>query len=89
MLKKRAARPTAIISKVGRGSTLRVTVDAPKGSTVTLYRNGKKVASGKKSVFAVKVGRLTSHRFVAVATTGETRISSASALIRTSGGKLR
>ncbi|MEY2966032.1 MAG: hypothetical protein RLY50_82 [Actinomycetota bacterium] len=79
----------AIKKAVRRGKTLRVRVSAPKGSTVTLYRNGKKVASGKKSVFTVKVGRLKNHRFVAVARVGLTRVSSASLLVRTTAHRLR
>lgn len=74
---------------VRRGTTLRVTVAAPKGSTVTLYRNGKKVASGKRSVFTVRAGSVRTHRFVAVAQSGATRVSSSSVVVRTTGGRLR
>ena len=85
-----SGRLAVTISRVvRRGSVLQVTVDAPRGSAVTLYRNGRKVASGTKSVFSVRVGRLTNHRFVAVASSGQTRVSSASTLIRTSGSQLR
>ena len=52
------------------GKTYRITVSAPAGSRVVLYRNGKIVASGKKSTFAVAIGRSRSATFHAVAMSG-------------------
>ena len=52
------------------GKKYRISVAAPAGSRVVLYRNGRIVASGKKSTFAVAVGRSRSATFHAVAMSG-------------------
>lgn len=53
------------------GKSYRITVVAPAGSRIVLYRNGKAVARGKKSTFVVAVGRSRSATFHAVAATGD------------------
>ena len=49
------------------GKRFRVRIDAPKGAHVTLYRNGRKVTSGKKRVFSIKATSGKRVRFQVVA----------------------
>lgn len=53
------------------GKAYRIVVAAPQGARVVLYRNGKAVASGKKTTFSVSLGRAKSAQFHAVAISGE------------------
>ncbi len=52
------------------GSRFRISVAAPQGARVVLYRNGKQVASGMQTTFMVSIGRLKSAQFHAVAISG-------------------
>lgn len=69
--------PPAVIAPLARitsarkvGKTYRIVVAAPKGSRVVVYRNGKAIASGKKSAFSVSIGRAKSATIHAVAMSG-------------------
>ena len=64
------------ITKVGK--QLRVTVNAPKGSKVSLYRNGKLVGKGAKKVFLVPVSKVKKQNFIAVISVAGAFVSSAS-----------
>ena len=64
------------ITKVGK--QLRVTVNAPKGSKVSLYRNGKLVGKGAKKVFMVPVSKVKKQNFTAVISIAGAFVSSAS-----------
>jgi subtilisin family serine protease len=64
------------ITKVGKH--LRVTVKAPKGSKVSLYRNGKLVGKGTKKVFLVPVSKVKKQNFTAVISVAGAFVSSAS-----------
>lgn len=65
-----AAKPLApsvtVKSIALMGAKIRVTVMAPAGALVKLYRNGKLVAFGKKSVFLVAKGSALKAKFHAV-----------------------
>ena len=52
-----------IVNVKRTGKFFRVTVSAPAGTRVALFRNGVRVASGVKRVFIVPVGRLKAPRF--------------------------
>ena len=60
--KSAVSRP-AIASVKRVGKNVRVTVSAPAGVRVRVYRNGVLVGSGAKRVFTVPVGRIKSPRF--------------------------
>ena len=64
------------ITKVGK--QLRVTVNAPKGSKVSLYRNGKLVGKGVKKVFMVPESKVKKQNFTAVISIAGAFVSSAS-----------
>jgi hypothetical protein len=64
------------ITKVGR--QLRVTVNAPKGSKVSLYRNGKLVGKGVKKVFMVPESKVKKQNFTAVISIAGAFVSSTS-----------
>jgi hypothetical protein len=64
------------ITKVGK--QLRVTVNAPKGSKVSLYRNGKLVGKGVKKFFMVPVSKVKKQNFTAVISVAGAYVSSAS-----------
>jgi subtilisin family serine protease len=64
------------ITKVGKH--LRVTVKAPMGSKVSLYRNGKLVGKGAKKVFLVPVSKVKKQNFTAVISVAGAFVSSAS-----------
>ena len=64
------------ISKVGK--QLRVTVNAPKGSKVSLYRNGKLVGKGMKKFFMVPVSKVKKQNFTAVISVAGAFVSSTS-----------
>jgi hypothetical protein len=68
------------ITKVGKH--LRVTVKAPKGSKVSLYRNGKLVGKGAKKVFLVPVSKVKKQNFTAVISVAGAFVSSASVSLR-------
>ncbi|MFM1790462.1 MAG: hypothetical protein RLZZ526_789, partial [Actinomycetota bacterium] len=60
--KSAVSRPAiAAVKRVGKN--FRVTVSAPAGVRVKVYRNGVLVGSGVKRVFTVPVGRIKSPRF--------------------------
>jgi subtilisin family serine protease len=59
--------PSIVVKKAVRaGNKIRVTVSAPAGAVVKLYRNGKLVAAGKKGAFLVPKGKALSSKFHAV-----------------------
>lgn len=62
------------IKRVGR--YFRVTVSAPRGAKVTLYRNGRKVASGTKKVYRVRATSTKKVRFHLVAKVDGARVKS-------------
>jgi subtilisin family serine protease len=68
------------ITKVGK--QLRVTVNAPKGSKVSLYRNGKLVGKGVKKFFMVPVSKVKKQSFTAVISVAGAFVSSASVSLR-------
>jgi len=53
------------------GKNFRIVVAAPQGSRIFLYRNGKAIASGKKTSFSVSIGRAKSAKFHAVVMSGK------------------
>jgi subtilisin family serine protease len=53
------------------GKKYRISVSVPAGARVMLYRNGKLVASSKKTTFAVSIGKSRSATFHAVAMSGD------------------
>ena len=75
------------ISKVGK--QLRVTVNAPKGSKISLYRNGKLVGKGVKSVFMVPVSKVKKQSFTAVISVAGAFVSSASVSLSVRSASLR
>ena len=68
------------ITKVGK--QLRVTVNAPAGSKVSLYRNGKLVGKGMKKFFMVPVSKVKKQSFTAVISVSGAFVSSASVSLR-------
>jgi hypothetical protein len=68
------------ITKVGK--QLRVTVNAPKGSKVSLYRNGQLVGKGVKKFFMVPVSKVKKQNFTAVISVAGAFVSSASVSLR-------
>jgi hypothetical protein len=71
------------ISKITKvGKQLRVTVSAPKGSNVSLYRNGKLVGKGMKTVFLVPASVAKKQSFTAVISVAGAFVSSASVSLR-------
>jgi hypothetical protein len=64
------------ITKVGK--QLRVSVNAPKGSKISLYRNGKLVGKGVKLFFLVPVSAVKKQSFTAVISIAGAFVSSAS-----------
>ena len=68
------------ITKVGK--QLRITVNAPKGSKVSLYRNGKLVGKGVKKFFMVPVSKVKKQNFTAVISVAGAFVSSASVSLR-------
>lgn len=71
------------------GGKIRVVVAAPAGAKVTLWRNGKKVATNRTGRFTVPVGKVAVNSFVAVAKTGAVMASSARLVVRTASLRLR
>ncbi|MEY3558021.1 MAG: hypothetical protein RL374_727 [Actinomycetota bacterium] len=70
------------ISKITKvGKQLRVTVSAPKGSNVSLYRNGKLVGKGMKKVFLVPVSVAKKQSFTAVISVAGAFVSSPTVLL--------
>ena len=57
------AAVASIVSVKRIGQKIKVTVAAPAGVRVTIFRNGVRVASGTKRVFMVPAGRIKSPRF--------------------------
>ena len=68
------------ITKVGK--QLRVTVNAPKGSKISLYRNGKLVGKGVKKFFMVPVSKVKKQSFTAVISVAGAFVSSTSVSLR-------
>ena len=68
------------ITKVGK--QLRVTVNAPKGSKVSLYSNGKLVGKGVKKFFMVPASKVKKQSFTAVISVAGAFVSSASVSLR-------
>jgi subtilisin family serine protease len=68
------------ITKVGK--QLRVIVNAPKGSKVSLYRNGKLVGKGVKKFFMVPISKVKKQSFTAVVSIAGAFVSSASVSLR-------
>ncbi|MCX6515445.1 MAG: S8 family serine peptidase [Actinobacteria bacterium] len=67
------------IGKITRvGKRLRVFVNTPKGSNVSLYRNGKLVGNGVKKVFMVPVSKVKKQSFTAVISIAGAFVSSTS-----------
>jgi hypothetical protein len=75
------------ITKVGK--QLRVTVNAPKGSKVSLYRNGKLVGKGVKKFFMVPVSKVKKQNFTAVISIAGAYVSSASVSLPVRATSLR
>jgi subtilisin family serine protease len=75
------------ITKVGK--QLRVTVNAPKGSRVSLYRNGKLVGKGVKKFFMVPVSKVKKQNFTAVISVAGAFVSSASVSLPARTASLR
>jgi subtilisin family serine protease len=75
------------ITKVGK--QLRVTVNAPKGSKVSLYRNGKLVGKGAKKVFMVPASKVKKQNFIAVISVAGAFVSSASVSLPVRSASLR
>ncbi|MEY4147284.1 MAG: hypothetical protein RL278_840 [Actinomycetota bacterium] len=74
-----SAMTNVSIGKITRvGEQLRVSVNVPKGSKVSLYRNGKLVGKGVKSVFLVPVSAVKKQSFTAVISIAGAFVSSAS-----------
>jgi len=74
-----SAMTNVSIGKITRvGKQLRVSVNAPKGSKVSLYRNGKLVGKGVKSVFLVPVSAVKKQSFTAVISIAGAFVSSSS-----------
>lgn len=78
------------ISSVRRaGNKIKVVVAAPSGSMVTLWRNGKKVATNRTGRFTIPVGKVAVNSFVAVAKSGAVMASSSRVVVRTASLRLR
>ena len=75
------------ITKVGK--QLRVTVNAPKGSKISLYRNGKLVGKGVKKFFMVPVSKVKKQNFTAVISVAGAFVSSASVSLPVRSASLR
>jgi len=75
------------ITKVGK--QLRVTVNAPKGSKVSLYRNGKLVGKGVKKFFMVPVSKVKKQSFTAVISVAGAFVSSASVSLSVRSASVR
>lgn len=76
---KPAKKTGVAVKSVARvGKNYRVTVAAPTGALITLYRNGKKVAMSKSTRFLVPVGKISSSSFHAMITVSGARVVSAS-----------
>jgi hypothetical protein len=75
------------ITKVGK--QLRVTVNAPNGSKVSLYRNGKLVGKGVKKFFMVPVSKVKKQNFTAVISVAGAFVSSASVSLPVRSASLR
>ncbi|MSZ55329.1 MAG: S8 family serine peptidase, partial [Actinobacteria bacterium] len=73
---KKAGVTVKSVARVGKN--YRVTVAAPTGALITLYRNGKKVAMSKNTRFLVPVGKISGSRFHAMITVSGARVMSAS-----------
>jgi subtilisin family serine protease len=71
---KKASVAVKSVARVGKN--YRVTVAAPTGALITLYRNGKKVAMSKNSRFLIPVGKISGSRFHAVITVSGARVVS-------------
>ncbi|MFM8625326.1 MAG: S8 family serine peptidase [Actinomycetota bacterium] len=71
------------------GARIAITVSAPAGSRVTLWRNGKKVATNSTGRFSVPAGRISVNSFVAVAKSGKVSVSSTRVVVRTTSSRLR
>ena len=85
-----SAMTNVSISKISKvGKQLRVTVNAPKGSKVSLYRNGKLVGKGVKSFFMVPVSKVKKQSFTAVISVAGAFVSSASVSLSVRSASLR
>ena len=74
-----SAMTTVSIGKITKvGKQLRVVVNAPKGSSVSLYRNGKLVGKGVKKFFMVPISKVQKQSFTAVISVAGAFVSSAS-----------
>ncbi|MFM9084086.1 MAG: hypothetical protein ACKOQ7_09470, partial [Actinomycetota bacterium] len=71
------------------GARIALTVSAPAGSRVTLWRNGKKVATNSTGRFSVPAGRISVNSFVAVAKSGKVSVSSTRVVVRATSSRLR
>ena len=79
-----------VIKKITRvGKNLRIAITAPKGAQVKLYRNGKLVGKGVKSVFVVPVSVVKKQRFTAVVSIAGALVSSASVALPIRSASLR
>jgi subtilisin family serine protease len=83
-----APQPSSVMTKISIGKItkvgkqLRVAVNAPKGSKVSLYRNGKLVGKGVKKFFMVPISKVTKQSFTAVISVAGAFVSSASVSLR-------
>ena len=74
-----SAMTNVSINKIIRvGRQLRVSVNAPKGSKISLYRNGKLVGKGVTSFFLVPVSAVKKQSFTAVISIAGAFVSSSS-----------
>ena len=71
------------------GKQLRVAVNAPKGSKVSLYRNGKLVGKGVKKFFMVPISKVKKQSFIAVISVAGAFVSSASVSLPVRSSSLR
>jgi flagellar motor switch/type III secretory pathway protein FliN len=71
------------------GKQLRVAVNAPKGSKVSLYRNGKLVGKGVKKFFMVPISKVKKQSFTAVISVAGAFVSSASVSLPVRSSSLR
>jgi subtilisin family serine protease len=83
-----APQPTSAMTKISIGKItkvgklLRVAVNAPKGSKISLYRNGKLVGKGVKKFFMVPISKIKKQSFTAVISVAGAFVSSASVSLR-------
>lgn len=90
-----APQPTSAMSNVSIGKItkvgkqLRVSVNAPNGSKVSLYRNGKLVGKGVKKFFMVPVSKVKKQSFTAVISVSGAFVSSASVSLSVRTASLR